>query len=96
MRNARDFRYQVPTRADVATAIKSMIKGERSREDVADWASEFVVYDDPIYPEVTDEVVWDMIGVLGGADSPSTDRRYLYEVEDFTAWLDELNERDKK
>lgn len=92
MRKARDFRFHVPTRTELATVIKALIKGERTREDVADWASEYVVYDEPIYPDVTDEVVWEMLNTLGGADLISLDRPYLYEVQDFLKWLDELKQ----
>jgi hypothetical protein len=53
---------------------------------------EYIVYDNPqIYPQVEDLVVWDALIALSGADLPSTDRQYLYEIEDFQQWLDVLN-----
>jgi hypothetical protein len=64
-----------------------LIEGRITRGDVADWAMQWVGASDP---DVTDRAVWDALNALAGADSPTTDRRYLYGEEDFRAWLSEL------
>ena len=96
MRPAKEFRYIVPTREGVAERMELLIAGQMSRDEIADWAKEFIFYDNPqIYPEVSDLVVFDMLTTLSGADSPSTDREFLYGEEDFVAWLSELRTKIK-
>lgn len=86
-----EFRYQIPTREDVAAVLRSLIQGHKTREEVSAWATEYIVFDDPaIYPEVEDEAVWEALEALTGANLISTDRPYLYGAEDFQNWLDEL------
>jgi hypothetical protein len=41
-------------------------------------------------PGVDDPVSWEVLNNLSGADSPTTDRDYLYERVDFEAWRDAL------
>jgi hypothetical protein len=43
-------------------------------------------------PGVDDTVAWEVLNHLAGADSPTTDREYLYETVDFEAWRDALAE----
>lgn len=43
-------------------------------------------------PGVDDRVAWEVLNDLAGADSPTTDREYLYEQVDFEAWRDALAE----
>jgi hypothetical protein len=91
MRSARDFRYRVPTRAEVARRLEELVRGEAARSEVADWAAEFITYDDPqVYPEISDSAVWRALTHLAGADLPTTDREFLHDENDFSAWLSEL------
>jgi hypothetical protein len=91
MRSARDFRYRVPSRAEVARRLEELVRGAIARSEVADWASEFITYDDPrIYPEIRDSAVWRALTQLAGADLPTTDRKFLHDENDFSAWLSEL------
>ena len=91
MRSARDFRYRVPTRVEVARRLEELVQGEVARSEVADWASELITYDDPqIYPDVNDSAVWRALTQLAGADLPATDREFLHDENDFSAWLSEL------
>jgi hypothetical protein len=39
-------------------------------------------------PGVDDTTVWAVLNDLAGADSPATDREYLYGQVDFEAWRD--------
>jgi hypothetical protein len=76
-----------PTRADVRRRISALLDGSASRDEVSDWAMQWV---DAENPGDIDEVVWSALNNLAGADAPTTDRRYLYDRPDFEAWLDEV------
>lgn len=54
-----------------------------TREAIAAWAMQWV---DATDPGVDDPPVWETLNSLAGADSPTTDREYLYEHVDFEAW----------
>jgi hypothetical protein len=66
-----------------------LIDGTHSREAVTEWALQWV---DAREPGVDDRVAWEVLNDLAGADSPTTDREYLYERVDFEAWRDALAE----
>jgi hypothetical protein len=90
-RCAKSFRYKIPSRQEVADIFRALIERQKTPEEVSNWATEFIIYDDPqIYPEVNDSVVWEALKALAGADLPSTDRKYLYEATDFEEWLQKL------
>jgi hypothetical protein len=42
------------------------------------------------FEEIDDTKVRDALAAMGAADMPSTDRRYLYEQQDFEQWLLDL------
>jgi hypothetical protein len=67
--------------------VTALIDGTLSREDVSDWAMQWV---DARDPGVDDPVAWEALLDLSGADAISTDRPYLYEQVDFEAWRDAL------
>jgi hypothetical protein len=79
-----------PSRADVAAKLTALLNGVADREEVAEWAMQWV---DARDPGDIDRGVWGTLNSLAGADSPSTDRRYLYDRPDFEAWLDDLRSR---
>ena len=76
-----------PTRVEVAARLQGLIDGRLSREEVATWAKRWVTADDP---RIRDQAVWSVLQSMSGADLISTDRPYLYGLEDFQAWLEEL------
>jgi hypothetical protein len=76
-----------PSRADVEARLTSLVDGTGNRGQVAAWAMQWV---DARDPGDIDDVVGTALNNLVGADSPSTDRLYLYDRQDFKAWLDEL------
>lgn len=90
-RPARPHRFTVPSRSEVAEHLRELIRNPATREATAEWASEYIVFDEPqLYPRVEDPVVSEMLQRLSAVDLPSTDRRYLYAETDFVAWLEEL------
>ena len=88
-RVARPHRYLVPSRAEILARLDALAADPSSatRATVADWAAEYLRFDDPqLYPDVSDPVVWDALVALSGADLPSTDRPFLHEAPDFASW----------
>lgn len=78
-----------PARRDVQAKLRDLLSGNVSREDVADWAAQWVRMANP---NVKDLYVWKALTRISGADMISTDRPYLYGEQDFEAWLKELDE----
>lgn len=76
-----------PSRADVEAQLLGLIDGRITRDDATAWAMQWVAASDP---EVDDQVVWEALNSLAGADAVSTDRPYLFQEIDFQAWLDDL------
>lgn len=64
--------------------LESLIDGSLSREQVADWAAQWVIQAEP---PIEDEAVWDALVSLSGADLLTTDRPYLDDFSDFERWL---------
>ena len=77
----------IPPRADVEAKLVGLIEGRCTRQEVADWAMQWVGADDT---EVEDHAVWEALTRLVAADLRTVDRPYLHEEVDFRAWLDEL------
>lgn len=69
-----------PSKADVIDHFQRLIREQLSREDVATWAEKWVAAEDP--PDLDDDV-WEALKFLASVDLISTDRPYLYSVEDF-------------
>ena len=76
-----------PSRTEVAHRLQGLAEGVFSRGEVASWAKQWVLADDP---QVSDRAVWRALQSMSGADLISTDRPFLYGPEDFRAWLQEL------
>jgi hypothetical protein len=91
IRSARPHRYVIPTRGEVRQRLLELSSGQVSREDMEDWAAEYVVYDDSqIYPDIDDPPVWDAILALAGCATLLGPNDYLYGPEDFRAWAELL------
>jgi len=88
---AKPHRYTIPSKNELIFKIEDLLIEKISREEIASWAIEYVTYDNPqIYPEINDEIIFETIKNLSGADLTATDRPYLFGVEDFEEWLKEL------
>ena len=81
---------QVPSKEDLEQRLNDLISARTTREDVAEWAKQWIL---PDAPPVENPAVWDALLKLVAADMETTDRPYLYGEEDFRDWLSEL--RDK-
>ncbi|MDP2229084.1 MAG: hypothetical protein Q8J78_16590 [Moraxellaceae bacterium] len=76
----------IPSREELIRKIDALCAAEETREQVAQWAFSILSSDG----RVTDQVVWSVLEGLGAADLPSTDRPYLYSIEDFKEWRTRL------
>ena len=80
-----------PSRSDVLAMLDGLIDGSTTCVEASAWAWQWVGADDP---GVADPSAWRALNALAGVDSPTTDREYLCEREDFVAWRDELDAAD--
>jgi hypothetical protein len=80
----------LPSRDVTLKVLKDLADGKISREDAADWASEWVRQVDESDFDIDDEIVWDAIETLSGADMKTIDRPYLFDSVDFRAWYEEF------
>ncbi|HWL37077.1 MAG TPA: hypothetical protein VNQ77_12885 [Frankiaceae bacterium] len=80
-----------PSRRDVRHRLVDVLSGRRSREEVADWAAEWVMEAEP---EVDDEVVWHGLTELAGMDLTVAPDVYLHSVDDLRAWLRRIEEAE--
>lgn len=79
-----------PSREAVRERLVALLVGDAAREEVADWAGEWVRMDEPT---VDDPAVWSALCHLAGADLQTAPGKYLHQDIDFHAWLDELENR---
>ena len=75
-----------PSRQDVKERLLALVSGAKSREEVADWAAEWVRQKNP----GGDSAVWSALCHLAGADLQTDPGEYLHHDPDFHAWLDEF------
>ncbi|EME8859447.1 MULTISPECIES: hypothetical protein [Enterobacter] len=73
-----------PSRYEIASVINKLKSGALDRTNVAQWAFSIIDADDI---RITDQVAWKVIQSLGAVDLPSSDRDYLYGIDDFDDWL---------
>lgn len=79
----------LPTKQELVEIVDKLISGEISRKQASLWA--FAISDDDeIELNDGDDIVWDVLENLVLSDAISTDRPYLYGVEDFMLWRAKL------
>lgn len=76
-----------PTPDEVERVFTDLLSGRTTRQDAAEWATQWVAASEP---SVGTARTWKALTELAMADSPTTDRPYLYSEEDFHAWLEEF------
>jgi hypothetical protein len=65
-----------------------IIEGSLSREEVADWASEYVMQDEP---GITDKEVWQPLQITSGVDLKDSPDEYLHVEQDIIDWINRFN-----
>ena len=73
-----------PSRRDVEQVLRDLIHGKRSRSEVSAWATTWLERDTETDD---DDVVYETLTKLESADSPTSDREFLFLHEDFNDWL---------
>ena len=73
-----------PTADEVEQKLLDLVEERITREEADDWAMRWVAADDA---GIDDDNIWEALGHLGECAMPTTDRPYLYNREDFEAWL---------
>nr|WP_211484895.1 DNA-binding protein [Bacillus velezensis] len=61
-----------------------ILNDQAAREEVSDWACEYVAADDPA---VEDETVWEMLVYLSGFDLKDSPDAYLHTIEELRDWV---------
>lgn len=82
-----------PSREQIRQQLLDLLAGRLTREEVADWASEWVREPEPV---VQDPVVWEALKQLSGADLRESPLDYLHSDADFHEWLDRVEEADAR
>ncbi|QKV77586.1 hypothetical protein [Amycolatopsis sp. Hca4] len=72
-----------PTRDQVLHVLSDLAAGRLTAVEASDWAARWIGSD----VEVEDELVFDAIQHLYGADMPVAPGKFLYGPRDFRAWL---------
>ena len=83
---------------DVKIIFQDLIVEKMTREEAHDWAISLMHLEDAgklVYKNRNEEKrIWDAIMSLTGADTPTTDRPYLFDADDFRKWLQELLKKE--
>lgn len=77
-----------PTKEEILSRFKLILQGRISREEVADWASEYVMQDSH---DVTDETVWDLLLIACGVDLKDSPDEYLHDEQNIKGWIKEFS-----
>ncbi|MBB5856680.1 hypothetical protein ACFQ05_27710 [Amycolatopsis umgeniensis] len=80
----------VPTRAEVREVLKALVDGAITSERASDWARPWIVED---VHRVDDDLVWQALDRLFGADLMTSPAGHLHGPVDFRAWLAEFDAR---
>lgn len=73
-----------PTVIEIIDRLQSVLNGELTREEVSDWASYYVMADDPT---IDDEIIWDLLKIISGVDILDSPTSYLHNEEDIKDWI---------
>jgi hypothetical protein len=77
-----------PTREEIIDKLKMILLGKLTREEVADWASEYVMQDEP---NISDETVWELLQTVSGVDLKDSPDEYLHVEQDIIDWINKYS-----
>lgn len=75
-----------PKKEEVIKELEKILLQESKREEIADWAMEFIEDDDL---EITDFNAWELLKTAGGVDVIKSPEEYLYSHEDIRKWIED-------
>jgi transcription initiation factor IIE alpha subunit len=73
-----------PTVNEILDRLNSVLNGELTREEASDWASYYVMADEPT---IDDKIVWDLLKIISGIDVLDSPTSYLHNEEDIKDWI---------
>jgi len=79
-----------PSIQRIAEVMRFLIEDLNRRDEVSTWASQWLLKYDDLSDDDHDGKILSALSRLSGADAPTIDRPYLYDVADFERWLSEL------
>ncbi|PEL11417.1 hypothetical protein [Bacillus sp. AFS017336] len=77
-----------PTLDDILLKLKLIISNELSRGEVADWASQYVMANEPI---VENDIVWEFLQIVSGIDILDSPATYLHSIRDIEFWITQIS-----
>ena len=80
---------QPPSLTQIADRLRNLLSGALGRREASAWASRWLTADDP---GIHDDVAWQALERIGGADLPGAETAYLFNEADFHVWLDEVED----
>ncbi|WP_339821908.1 DNA-binding protein [Paenibacillus sp. FSL R7-0216] len=74
----------LPSIQDLLTKLQLVLINELQREEVADYAAQYVMNDDY---EVQDEELWELLNIVSGIDLKDSPDEYLHDERDIRDWI---------
>lgn len=78
-----------PSLAQIADQLRGLLSGTIRRGEASAWAARWLTADNP---GIEDDVAWQALERIGGADLPGGETEYLFQEADFHAWLDDVED----
>ena len=85
-------KYDLPKRMFVRSYLADLIEDKRTREEVSNWATQFILGDYD-HVRVEDWPAWEMLSNLAAADLMDSPSSFLYQQIDFEEWLVEFDQK---
>lgn len=73
-----------PTVSEIINRLDLVLTDGMTREEVSDWASYYVMADNPT---IDDENVWELLKIISGIDILDSPKTYLHNEEDIKDWI---------
>lgn len=77
-----------PDREKISEQVAKLLSGERTREEISNWAYSFIAHDDEI--DVQDVEAWHDLVSLSLAAEMTAPGKYLYALEEIKEWMKEI------
>lgn len=72
---------------EITNKLKGIVDHEMTREEVGQWALEFIANDDNV--EINDIKAWRYLVTVSSVDEMTAPDEYLYSIDDIKEWIEE-------
>ncbi|PAD10206.1 hypothetical protein CHH78_02505 [Shouchella clausii] len=79
-----------PTKKEIIDKLELVLQNKLTKEEVADWASKYVMTDD--HP-VNDLTVFRFLKTVSGLDTLLGPEEYMYDDEDIKDWINKYSDK---